>query len=71
MAVEDRERAAAVERELFARLLPEAGAALSVEVPAGRCPACGALVVEDQVECPDCGLVVVGAPDEEAEADGD
>ncbi len=43
-------------REMFSEAHPDQQGALFNEFELGRCPACGAEVPEDAVECPDCGL---------------
>lgn len=56
VAPEDLERALALDREQFAARVPEAPD-MPIELPADRCPACGAQLATAP-ECPDCGLVV-------------
>lgn len=47
----DRERAIDIDRALFPELYPDA-----VAFEADRCPACGAGLASNAVECADCGL---------------
>ena len=57
VAPEDLERALALDREQFAVQVPDAPD-MPIELPADRCPACGAGLAPTACECPDCGLVV-------------
>jgi ribosomal protein L40E len=57
VAPEDLERALALDREQFAAQVPDAPD-MPIELPADRCPACGAQLAPTAPECPDCGLVV-------------
>ncbi len=62
VAPEDLERALALDRENFATQVPDAPD-MPIELPADRCPACGARIAPTASECPDCGLVVDYAPE--------
>lgn len=65
VAPEDLERALELDRENFAAQVPDAPD-MPIELPADRCPACGARIAPTAPECPDCGLVVDYAPEEPA-----
>jgi hypothetical protein len=75
VAPADFERALTLQRDHVAEIVPD-GELPPEPHPPGSCPACGAAVPAGAVECPECELVVGGAPgeaedEEEAAAAGE
>ncbi len=59
----DLEAADKIVDDLFENLHPDRPEGLYREFEVGRCPACGAELLETDIECPDCGLPLAD-PDE-------